>query len=249
MIPKIIHYCWFGRGELPDRAKQCIATWKALLPDYEIMAWDESNFDPGMAQFTQEAYDAKKYAFVSDYARLYALREYGGIYLDIDVEITRRLDPFLENRVFLGFEEPHGGVASCLIGGEPGHELFRDLLALYDRMPFVLEDRSYNMKPNTLIIEDLLLKRYALTNDGADQMLPGGIRVYPCDYFHPLSLVSGILTATENTHAIHHHTLLWVSRKTKLLKLLRMNVLVPLLGKERYMSAVHYLKKGLDANR
>ncbi|MDF0727774.1 capsular polysaccharide synthesis protein [Cytobacillus sp. S13-E01] len=245
MIPKIIHYCWFGKGELPEKVKYCIDTWKRELPDYEIMLWNESNFNVNTNRFTCEAYEARKYAFVSDYVRLYALKKHGGIYLDVDVEITKRLDHFLDKSLFMGFEEPNGGIASCLIGGEKNHEFINLLLSKYSKLNFKNEDGTYNMNPNTLLIEEILVENYSFSNNGEYQILDSDINIYPFDFFHPLSLVSGKIYLTDNSVAIHHHTLLWVSNRTKLIRLIRLKILVPLLGKERYVKLVNSIKKGV----
>lgn len=109
MIPKIIHYCWFGRGPLPELAQKCIASWKKYLPDYEIKEWNEDNFDVNIIPYTAEAYQAKKYAFVSDYARFWIMYHYGGIYFDTDVEVIRPMDDIVANGNFMGFEvDPDG---------------------------------------------------------------------------------------------------------------------------------------------
>ncbi len=104
MIPKLIHYCWFGRGEMPELARNCIASWRKLLPDYELMLWNEDNFDVDSLKFTRQAYAKRKFAFVTDYVRLYALKHYGGLYMDTDVEVVRSLDPLLDLPAFTGFE-------------------------------------------------------------------------------------------------------------------------------------------------
>lgn len=129
MIPKIIHYCWFGRGPLPELAQKCIASWKKYLPDYEIKEWNEDNFDVNIIPYTAEAYKAKKYAFVSDYARFWILYQYGGIYFDTDVEVIRPMDDIIERGNFMGFEtDPkpqlkadasEASVAPARPGGEP----------------------------------------------------------------------------------------------------------------------------------
>jgi hypothetical protein len=242
MIPKIIHYCWFGNGELPDKVKYCIESWKRVFPDYEIKLWNESNFDCNISRFTKEAYNERKFAFVSDYVRLYALKKYGGIYLDVDMEFIKSTNDLLENSLFLGFEEPSGGVASCVIGSEKNHPFIIELLDRYNQMRFINEDLSYNMTPNTILIEKLLVEGYGLKPNGQYQKLMAGIHVYPFDYFHPLSLITGKMDRSTNTYSIHHHTLLWVSQKTRLLRFIRLKVLVPLIGKEQYVSLVKKLK-------
>ncbi len=121
MIPKVIHYCWFGKKEKPDIVKKCIKSWNEFLPEYEIIEWNEKNFDINTYLFTKQAYEIGNYAFVSDYVRVYVLYNYGGIYLDTDTEILGSLDPFLKNSSFWGFEEKNY-IATSIIGAECGNE-------------------------------------------------------------------------------------------------------------------------------
>jgi Glycosyltransferase sugar-binding region containing DXD motif len=243
MIPKIIHYCWFGNGDLPDKVKYCINSWKRNLPEYEIKLWNETNFDVNSSKFTRESYREKKYAFVSDYVRLYALKQYGGVYLDVDVEVTRNIDQFLDKGVFMGFEEPTGGIASCIIGSTPSHKLINDLLNIYNDMSFINKHGKLNMTPNTVLIERLLESEYNLESNGKYQILKYNIHIFPFDYFHPLSLVTDKMYKSDNIYAIHHHTLLWVPWKTKLIRFIRLNILVPFIGKESYIKVVNYINK------
>ena len=136
MIPRTIHYCWFGKTPLPKLAKRCIESWKKYCPDYEIICWDESRFDVNYNQFSHDAYKAGKWAFVSDVARLYIIYHYGGIYLDTDVELTGSLDAFLTNQAFMG-TEPDGLVATGLgFGAEKHLQVIREMLDEYSSLPF-----------------------------------------------------------------------------------------------------------------
>lgn len=149
MIPKIIHYCWFGRGPLPELAQKCIASWKKYLPDYEIKEWNEDNFDVNIIPYTAEAYAMKKYAFVSDYARFWILHKYGGIYFDTDVEVIRPIDDIIARGNFMGFEtDPNpakgdaseGSVAPGLgLGVNPGLWIIEKMMHYYDGQHFVHE--------------------------------------------------------------------------------------------------------------
>jgi mannosyltransferase OCH1-like enzyme len=246
MIPKIIHYCWFGNGELPEKVKYCINSWKEILPDFELKLWNESNFDINHNRFTKEAYETKNYAFVSDYVRLYALSKYGGIYLDVDVEIIKEIDLFLNHSAFLGFEEPAGGVASCIMGSKKNHDFINYMLKKYNQMVFINVDGSHNKKPNTLLLEDALKEYYESDLSGQYHCFKDGLCIYPFDFFHPLSLISGKINKTKNTYAIHHHTLLWVSMNTKIIKFLRLNFLVPVIGETRYLSLMKKVKKHIN---
>ena len=141
-IPKIIHYCWFGGNPLSEMEMKCIASWRKNCPDYEIKRWDESNFDIHINQYVQEAYEAKKWAFVSDYARLYLLSEYGGIYMDTDVEIVQNLDRFLVHNAFTGFEDDNH-IPTAIMGAEKGHRWIKYLLSYYDGRHFYRDNNSY----------------------------------------------------------------------------------------------------------
>ena len=136
MIDKKIHYCWFGKGEKPDIVKKCIKTWEDKLSEYEIIEWNEDNFDINSNEYVKEAYENKKYAFVSDYVRVHALYHMGGIYLDTDVEVYKSLDEFLEEDSFWGFEEKNY-IATSTIGAKQGNGLIKQFLDYY-------EDKSYN---------------------------------------------------------------------------------------------------------
>lgn len=158
MIPKIIHYCWFGRGQMPELGVKCIESWKKFLPDYQLMLWNEDSFDVNQLRFTREAYAQKRYAFVTDYVRLWALNTYGGVYMDTDVEIIRNIDSFLKLPAFSGFESndliPTGIMASI-----PQARWLQPLLAYYDKKPFVRWNGRLNRTPNTLIISRIFNKR------------------------------------------------------------------------------------------
>ena len=137
-IPKIVHYCWFGGKEKPDSVKKCIESWKRYLPDYRLMEWNEDNFDIEKLQYTREAYTAGKYAFVSDVARIEALYQYGGFYMDTDVEVLKSFTPLLDSRCVLGMEEKEY-VATSFMAFEKGHPLVKQFLDLYKNLTFLDE--------------------------------------------------------------------------------------------------------------
>ena len=146
-IPKIIHYCWFGSDTIPKKAQKCIESWKKFCPEYKIVCWNEKNFDISSNRYVKEAYELGKWAFVSDYVRLKAIYEHGGIYLDTDVELIKPLDALLEGEGYMGFDEK-GIVATGLgFAATPKHELIKNMLSDYDEIPFVLEDGSFDMTP------------------------------------------------------------------------------------------------------
>lgn len=213
MIPKKIHYCWFGRGEKPKLAKKCIASWKKYLPDYEFIEWNEDNFDINCCQYVKEAYENRKYAFVTDFVRLYAMYNFGGIYMDTDVEVTRSLDEFLDNQAFSGFEStkyiPTGIMASV-----QHFALFGELLKYYDDRHFLTEDGSLDTTTNTKIITDILTEKGFVPN-GKFQIIDG-FALYPQDYFCPFENSTGVLHATSNTATIHWFNKSWLPQQKRI---------------------------------
>ena len=212
MIPKLIHYCWFGRSPLPPLAKKCIASWRVFLPDYEIKEWNEDNFDVSILSYTADAYSAGKYAFVSDYARFWVLYRYGGVYFDTDVEIIRSMDDVLKRGPFLGFElvekerlavNPGLGLAAF-----PHMPLYKDILSRYETMAFAKEDGSLN--PYTMIpmVTELLVAA-GLKGDGTIEHI-AGVDVYPPEWFNPFDYLTGRLRKTENTRSIHWFAKSWM---------------------------------------
>lgn len=246
MIPKKIHYCWFGKNEMDDRIQQYIKTWRSILKDYEFIMWDETNFDLNMCQFTKEAYASKKYAFVSDVVRLYALYEQGGIYLDTDVEIVRSLDPFLDKELLLGYDNPYVPIiATCLLGAEKGNALIKHILDIYQMRCFILDNGEMALEPNTLMFSNEFEKFYGLRliNNNKTQDIMPRIQIYPAEVFHAYDLVSGKVYRTENTVAIHWHSLLWTSWKTSFIRFFRQRVIVPVIGAKNYLKIVQRIKR------
>jgi len=207
MIPKIIHYCWFGNNPLPTTAINCINSWKRKLPDYEIMLWNESNFDVNQIPYIQEAYKAKKYAFVSDYARFYVLYHHGGIYLDVDVEVVKSLDSFLQHEMFAGFERNDGVNAGLILGADKGTLLFKEVLKEYSFKKFTYSSKSGGME-NVVTIFSKILITIGLIPNGQQQTLHG-ITIYPEEYFSPINFFTGERKFTKNTHTIHYFVGSW----------------------------------------
>ena len=212
MIPRVIHYCWFGRKPLPPLAQRCIESWQNYLPDYEIKEWNEDNFDIDILPYTADAYAAGKYAFVSDYARFWILYKYGGVYFDTDVELIRSLDDVLARGPFMGFEIANKNrlaVAPGLgLAAEPGMPLYQKILSRYETMSFAREDGSLN--PYTMIpmVTELLVAA-GLKGDGTIEHI-AGIDVYPPDWFNPFDDLTGRLNKTENTRSIHWFAKSWM---------------------------------------
>ena len=210
MIPKVIHYCWFGRNEKSGLIKECIESWKKYLPDYEIIEWNEDNFDVNSLQYTKEAYEAKKWAFVSDYVRLYALYTQGGLYFDTDVEVLKNMDEFLEDEAFTGWEAKDSPV-TAVMGAQAGNEEFGELLRYYDGRSFVLEDGSYDTTTNTIIITNILKEQGIILN-GKTQTI-GGMTVYPQIYFCPNNFSRLWNKPSKKSYAIHHFDQSWKAEK------------------------------------
>ena len=185
MIPKVIHYIWFGRGEKDDRTKHCIETWKKIMPDYEIKEWNEDNFDINYNDFTKQAYKCKAYAYVSDVARLWVLYNYGGIYMDTDVEVYKPLDEFLDQEAFSGFENVHYPITATL-GSVKGNPVIKLLLDYYDCRDFTKydnwEDYVINQETNTCIISNLL-SSLGIDRERDEEQHIKHFSVYPRSYF------------------------------------------------------------------
>ncbi|GGK07016.1 glycosyl transferase [Parabacteroides faecis] len=215
MIPKIIHYCWFGNNPLPTLAIKCIASWKKYLPDYEIKEWNEENFDINIIQYVKEAYNAKKYAFVSDYARFWILYNYGGLYFDTDVEIIRPMDEIIIRGSFMGCEydgKPGRGmplVAPGLgLGAIKELAFYREILRLYDGMKFINDDGTCNLTTIVKYTTQVLCK-YGLKDISGIQEV-SSIIIYPQEFFCPLH--GSQVKFTKNTYTIHHYMGSWVKQ-------------------------------------
>jgi mannosyltransferase OCH1-like enzyme len=224
MIPKIIHYCWFGGKPLPKSAEKCIASWRKFLPDYEIKEWNESNFDVNCMRYTAEAYAARKYAYVSDYARFWVLYRYGGLYFDVDVEIIKPLDDIIARGPFMGCEEAYteGATPSALgvapglgLGVNPGLGLVKELLDNYEATSFEAENQDRNAGIYKTVVQyttELLVER-GLKNTDEIQCVDG-IYIYPKEYFNPLEHINQ-MHITENTRSIHWYDGTWQPKSVK----------------------------------
>ena len=214
MIPKVIHYCWFGRGKKPKLAVRCIDSWRRFFPDYELKVWNEDNFDVNIIPYTAEAYAARKWAYVSDYARMWVLYHYGGLYFDTDVEVIRRMDDIVERGPFMGIEVNANGMSPNVnpglgLGVTPGLSLYHEILDRYEALSFRGEDG----KPLQGMIVPLttqLLIGHGLQATGELQHV-AGIWIYPQDYFNPDRYTIQSLEITPRTRSIHWYGASWLS--------------------------------------
>lgn len=233
MIPKIIHYCWFGGKPLPESAKKCIASWRKFLPDYEIKEWNESNFDVNSIKYTREAYRLKKFAFVSDYARMWILYNYGGLYFDTDVELIRPIDDIISRGNFMGFETPHddcvyrqkqnGLNSTCPLnqgmdninpglglGVEPKLKFYNNVINWYTNHHFATWKGGIGTTIVYVVTNFILNSKIEILKGGI--YYTNGMYIYPSDYFCPKNYKTGELTITNNTRSIHHYSATWVKK-------------------------------------
>lgn len=215
MIPKIIHYCWLSDDPYPEKIQRCLDTWKKYLPDYEFMLWDLKRFPLEKSVWVKEAFESKKYAFAADYIRSYALYNYGGIYLDSDVEVLKPFDDLLELPYFFGRGNSAIGIEAATCGSEKGFPLFADLLAYYDGRHFIKEDGSLDMLVMPEILRKTMESKYRMKSIASiDEFIDeeGVINLFPADYFSPISWETKHLDQTENTYSIHHYVASWHTR-------------------------------------
>jgi len=226
MIPKKIHYCWFGKNPKNKLIEKCILSWKKHLPDYEIIEWNEENFDINSNRYVKEAYEAKKWAFVSDYVRLWALKKYGGIYLDTDVEVFRDFEKFLKHGFFSGFENYLGTLSpiTAVMGAERNHVFIAKLLDEYTNISFYLRDGNMDLTPNTKRITDSLISEYGIDPDrDVYQKSKNNLHIYPSTYFCNKSITS---------YSIHHFNGSWLAPKVRLKSHINKNEKIPLILKK-----------------
>lgn len=214
MIPKIIHYCWLSKDPLPNDIKACIYSWKRYLPDYEIKLWNFSCFDIESSRWVKEAFLSGKYAFAADYIRIYALYNYGGIYLDSDVEVLKSFDDFLHLPYFIGQERCEQSIAieAATIGFEKGHPLLASLLNYYEGRNFILENNKFDTRTLPSIFLECVYQNYRLKEvEGIDEFDfdKKVISIFPSDYFSPKKWDTKELDLTSNTYSIHHFAGSW----------------------------------------
>jgi len=212
-IPKVIHYCWFGKGPIPEKENQCIETWKKHFPDYELKLWNEENFDYGSCSFAKQAYDSKKYAFVSDYARAKLLYEYGGLYLDTDVKVIKPFHQLLENATgIVGFERK-AFVGTAVIGCQPYDPCMKELLAYYETHDFLQKDGSFDNIANVSVLTDILKERGLIL--GGERQTIQGYEIYNRELFYPKKMDENDFRVTEETVAIHMCSNSWMTERER----------------------------------
>lgn len=213
-IPKIIHYCWFGGKEKPDIVKKCMETWKRKLPEYEIIEWNEKNFNINSNVYVKEAYESGKFAFVSDYVRVFALYNYGGIYLDTDVEVFKSFNDLLHHSSFWGFEQENY-IATSTIGAAKGNQLIGMFLDSYKEKSFITTDGKYNDLTNVAIITDILQDLELVPNGEYQELKDIGV-FYPQTYFSPYDYINCRKFISANTYAMHHFYKSWLPPKARI---------------------------------
>lgn len=207
MIPKRIHYCWFGQREKPKLAQKCIESWKTFCPDYELIEWNEENFNIYRNSYTEMCYMQRKYAFLTDYVRLWVVYQYGGIYMDTDVELIRPLDTLLEHAAYLGFENDEHINTGIGFGAEKNHPVIQKMLREYD----VLLDGKHGTI-GCPILNTRAMIPLGLQQNGAFQELKN-CTIYPAEYFNPYDDPTGRLHKTSNTYSIHWYAKTWIDKK------------------------------------
>ena len=228
MIPKIIHYCWFGRNPLPTSAQKCIASWRKYLPDYEIKEWNEDNFNVNIILYTQQAYEAKKYAFVSDYARFWILFHYGGLYFDTDVEVIKSFDDIVERGAFMGLEidgtkkDTKIAIAPGLgLGADVGLPVYQEILNGFAKLDYYDAQGKRNNFSMIPMVTNMFIQRGLIANGQIQQLY--GITIYPQRFFNPYNSINGKLQLTPETHSIHWFSASWMEPKALwMVKLKRM---------------------------
>lgn len=209
-IPHIINYCWFGGNKLSGKEKKCISSWKKYFPNYEIKEWNETNFDVNCCSYVQEAYKAKKWAFVSDYARFWILYHEGGLYFDTDVEIVRDMSPIIQKGAFMGCETSDKCAPGLGMGVLPGLGMCKEILDYYEKLHFT----NKNQQETVVEYTTRILRKHGWRGDESIENVCG-VNIYPPEYFCPMNYKTGKLNITENTYTIHWYTASWQSAYEK----------------------------------
>lgn len=215
MVPKIIHYCWFGNNEMPNSVKMCIESWKKYCPNYKFILWSENNYNINEAcEFVKKAYENKKWAFVTDYVRLDVVYRCGGIYLDTDVEILQNMDILLDKgRGFFGFEQQSSINTGIGFACEKGETILEEMMEIYRNLEFNTEEMQKFACP---IINTKVLQKHGLITNNKLQII-NGIKILPTEFLCPENMFDGTILYTEKTVSVHHYNASWMSKKEKAL--------------------------------
>ncbi|WP_214807863.1 glycosyltransferase family 32 protein [Exiguobacterium sp. s144] len=217
MIPKIIHYCWFGKKEKPESVQKTINNWKNLMPDFDVIEWNENNFDVNSVDFVKKSYTQNKFAFVSDYVRLHALYNFGGIYLDTDVEVIKPLDSLIGVKAFIGFENDTT-LMTGLIASTKKNEWILEILNFYENNEFENEKKEFKVLANTLYVTNLTKSKYNFNFKSNEiQNIKDELIIYPFEYFCAKDWRTGEINISNNTMTIHHYSGSWLTKKQKVL--------------------------------
>jgi len=244
MIPKTIHYCWFSGNPYPELIGKCIQSWIVHLPDYQFILWDRKKIATIDSEWLKQTIDSKKYAFAADFIRIYALSQYGGVYLDADVELFASLDPFLNNDFFIGFQY-NDDLDPAIFGAVAGHPSLTDLIGYYQNRSFIKSNRTQDMRPLPIIFNEIIAARYGIEANCNIQLINNeGIAFYPYDYFSPKNIYFKQIKKTVNTVAIHHFDGSWLQKNGKyILKQIFHQLLFKLGGKSFHSQVIKIVRK------
>lgn len=230
MIPKIIHYCWFGKKDFPKEVEYYIGTWKKYCPDYEIKIWNEENFDVESNIYCKEAYEAKKWAFVSDFVRLKVLYDYGGIYMDTDIEVCKPLDNLLMYDAFSGFETDTN-ISTGVLGACKGNEWIKYLLSYYKDRHFKQKNGTYDITTNVDIISKMTKTKYNILLENKKVIFGNNNVIFPFEYFCAKNFNTGKVIKTNNTYTVHHFKGSWLSKEKKIKSIIK-KYMINILGEK-----------------
>lgn len=216
MIPKIIHYCWFGKNLKPPLVQRCIESWRKYCPDYEIKEWNEDNFDVACNAYVKEAYAASKWAFVADYARLWIVYHFGGVYLDTDVELIRPIDDLLKLEGFFGFEDDNHIATGLGFGAVSGNKLVGLMLADYENVHFLKPDGTFDLTTCPVRNTDSLRRKCPEIGKGINKIAVDGSVLFPEEYFCPMSPDGKKMNRTKKTYSIHWYSALWLTENEQI---------------------------------
>ena len=240
MIPKKIHYCWFGKDPFPEHIKQWMQSWKVFCADYEIIEWNADNFNFSTNEYARQAYEAKKWAFASDYARLFVLYHYGGIYLDCDIELFKSLDLFLIDKAFAGFEHS-GMVGASIMGAEQGHAFIKTLLDSYNNRTFIKENGTFDYTTIPELITTHCLACGLTPNKGHQKQVLADFTIYPSNYFYRKYWEDSKLIITDETYAFHHFEGFWLPLHRKVWRTFLRKI-------KKYLPFLVYIYKKMRVN-